>query len=274
MAGDVVVRDVVDPDEIRRFVDIQMRVWGSEVTPHHIIVAIKEVGGVVKGAYVDGELVGFVYGFIGRFHGKYCIYSHQLAVLPEYQDRGIGAMLKQAQREWSLENGYDLVIWTFDPARSKNAWLNINKLGTIARTYLPNHYGTMEDELNRGVPSDRFMTEWHIASPWIEKRPRKRRISEFDDVEYLVRVEEINGTLYPRTLEPSDSKYLAVEIPRDFDNLGEATQQAKIRWKLTLRKVFRDAFSTGYVASYFVKTGEHYAYILTQGFDPYDESTW
>ncbi len=274
MSREVVVKDVTDPNEIKKFMWIQEKVWGSEITPHHIIVAIKEVGGVVKGAYIDGELVGFVYGFIGRYHGRYCIYSHQLAVLPEYQNLGIGGMLKEEQRRWALENGYDLIIWTFDPARSKNAWLNINKLGTIARTYLPNHYGEMDDELNRGVPSDRFMTEWHIDSKWIASRPRYKDIGEIGRVEYAVEVAVKDGTLYPHIENVEGEGYIAVEIPGDFDNLGKETLKAKVEWKLTLRRVFTELFRDGYVAIYFVRSRGNYAYILKRGFDPDDESTW
>ncbi len=268
------VRDVDDPNEIKKFMMIQERVWGSEITPHHIIVAIKEVGGVVKGAYIGDNLVGFVYGFIGRYMGRYCIYSHQLAVLPEYQNLGIGRILKEEQRKWAIENGYDLIIWTFDPARSKNAWLNINKLGTIAKVYLPNHYGEMDDDLNRGVPSDRFMTEWHIKSRWIRNRPRYRDISEIKDVEYILKVYRKNDTVYPSINSAAEGRYMAVEIPPDFDSLGKNTREAKIQWKLSLRKALTDLFRKGYTAIHFVKSGENYAYILKKRFDPNDSGTW
>lgn len=277
MVSKIEIRDVKDPNEIKKFEDIQFKVWGGGVVPSHLIVAVKEVGGVVKGAYIDNKLVGFVYGFIGKYKGKYCIYSHQLAVLPQYQNLGIGERLKLEQMRWSIENGYDLIIWTFDPARSKNAWLNIGKLGVITNTYLVEHYGEMEDELNRGVPSDRFMVEWWIKSPWVDERPRYKYDKDLN-FEYSVALSLINDgdKIVPSTVKHLDEEYVSIEIPIDFDNLGKDTQRLKRIWKLRMREAFQYYFNRGYTVIYFVRS--HYmdrgVYILKRGFDPYDKSTW
>ncbi len=277
MVSKIEIKDVRDPNEIKKFEDIQFKVWGGGVVPSHLIVAVKEVGGVVKGAYVDNELVGFVYGFIGKYKGRYCVYSHQLAVLPQYQNLGIGEKLKLEQMRWSRDNGYDLIIWTFDPARSKNAWLNIGKLGVVTNTYLVEHYGEMEDELNRGVPSDRFMVEWWIKSPWVDERPRYRydRDLKFEYGTALSLIKD-EVKIAPSTVKHLDDEYISIEIPIDFDNLGQDTQRLKRIWKLRMREAFQYYFNRGYTVIYFVRNQymDRGIYILKRGFDPYDKSTW
>ena len=89
-------------------------------------------------------------------------------VLAAYRDRGVGRQLKLHQREEALGRGIRLIEWTFDPLEARNAYINLNRLGCIARRYDRDHYGAMEDELNRGLPSDRFEAEWWLRR---EKSP-------------------------------------------------------------------------------------------------------
>src|SRR3982074_1958873 len=78
---------------------------------------------------------------------------------------GIGSELKLAQRSDAQRLGYPLVSWTFDPLEARNAYINLHRLGCIARLYDRNHYGEMEDELNRGLPSDRLEGEGWVEKP-------------------------------------------------------------------------------------------------------------
>src|SRR3970282_1162763 len=104
---------------------------------------------------------------------KHC--SHMLAVLPEYRDQKIGYRLKLAQREAVHEQAVRLITWTYDPLESRNANLNINRLGGIVRTYKRNHYGEMQDGLNAGLPSDRLLVEWWITSNRVKQRLSSER---------------------------------------------------------------------------------------------------
>ncbi|MDI3269919.1 MAG: hypothetical protein QJR00_04365, partial [Bacillota bacterium] len=63
---------------------------------------------------------------------------------------------------------FPLITWTFDPLMAKNAYFNLVYLKAMARTFLPNHYGPMDDPLNAGLPTDRFLCEWWIEEedPW------------------------------------------------------------------------------------------------------------
>jgi predicted GNAT superfamily acetyltransferase len=98
------------------------------------------------------------------------LHSHLLAVLPEYQNRGVGRRLKLAQRDEALARGIDLVEWTFDPLQLKNAYFNIAKLGAIVRRYVPDLYGRTTSPLHGGLPTDRLVAEWWLRSPHVQSR--------------------------------------------------------------------------------------------------------
>jgi predicted GNAT superfamily acetyltransferase len=66
-------------------------------------------GGWTLGAFVEGQLVGFVH-HLAAVKGDYVFgYSHMMAVAAEYQNKGVGAQLKWAQRTRSLSEGRDFI---------------------------------------------------------------------------------------------------------------------------------------------------------------------
>jgi predicted GNAT superfamily acetyltransferase len=85
-------------------------------------------------------------------------------VLPEDRDRKIGRGLKLFQREEALSRDIRLIEWTFDPLETRNAHFNLNRLGAIVRTYIPNFYGITTSPLHRNLPTDRLLAEWHLDS--------------------------------------------------------------------------------------------------------------
>lgn len=97
-------------------------------------------------------------------------HSDLLAVRPELRDRGIGRRLKLAQREWALRQGLHLITWTYDPLQARNGYLNLTRLGGLARRYVREFYGGLDDELNRGLPADRLVIEWYLASRRVARR--------------------------------------------------------------------------------------------------------
>jgi predicted GNAT superfamily acetyltransferase len=58
--------------------------------------------------------------------------------------------------------------WTFDPLEIKNAYLNIEKLGAIARRYNVNQYGITSSPLQGSLPTDRLVAEWWMKSKRVE----------------------------------------------------------------------------------------------------------
>lgn len=105
------------------------------------MMVIQAEGGLAGGAFVEGRLMGYIFGFPTRDPGIQ--HSHRLAVLPEARGLGLGVRLKFFQRDWCLTRGMTLVRWTFDPLRAVNATLNIHRLGATSDTYLEDYYGEM-----------------------------------------------------------------------------------------------------------------------------------
>jgi predicted GNAT superfamily acetyltransferase len=245
----VEIRELHDPEEVKKLEEIQRLAWGGEeiVVPHHIMIAAREVGGILLGAYHNSRIIGYVFGFPGEFKGFRCMYSHQLAVIPEYQNYGIGSLLKLKQREHALSKGYRLIVWTYDPLRSKNAMLNVNKLGTITDTYLINHYGPLTDALNRGIDTDRFMVEWWIDSGWYYRRIRYKYIED-TGLQYCIQIkaEKRNREVKPLINKKCISEYIGIEIPTDIDNVGEDVLSLKRRWREVTREAFISLFENGY----------------------------
>ncbi|MFB3814542.1 MAG: GNAT family N-acetyltransferase [Terriglobales bacterium] len=167
----VVIRHCHSLDELNAGVRLQKEVWNwadNELIPLRMFVVAKKVGGQVLGAFDGNELVGFNLSVPGVRNGHVYLHSHMLAVRESYRDTGLGRRLKLFQREDALQRGVELIEWTFDPLEIKNAWLNIEKLGAIARRYVINQYGITSSPLQGGLPSDRFVVEWWLKSRRVE----------------------------------------------------------------------------------------------------------
>jgi predicted GNAT superfamily acetyltransferase len=153
-------------EEVER---LQQTVWGfddRELLPARFIVVANRVGGHIFGAYEEDRLVGFCLALPGlKPDGCPYLHSHMLAVLPKYRNGGVGRRLKLRQREDALARGLKLIEWTFNPLELKNAFLNIERLGAIVRRYLENQYGASSSPLDGGLPTDRCVAEWWIATP-------------------------------------------------------------------------------------------------------------
>jgi predicted GNAT superfamily acetyltransferase len=78
---DVTFRDLSGMAEFRLAEDLQRQVWGEGDLPDpaDLMMVIQAEGGLVGGAFVDGRLVGYVFGFPTR--DPQVQHSHRLAVL-------------------------------------------------------------------------------------------------------------------------------------------------------------------------------------------------
>src|SRR5487761_1023685 len=161
----ITVRHVSTLAEYEECVRLQLVTWGEDLaTPSGLFVVARETGGQTLGAFAGNKMVGFTLGLAGLHGGTPIIHSHMTAVLSEFRDRGVGRMLKLAQRNGALARGIHLVQWTFDPLELKNAHFNINRLGAVVKRYIPNCYGITESPLHAGLPTDRLMAEWYLDS--------------------------------------------------------------------------------------------------------------
>src|SRR5829696_4198087 len=160
------IREIDEVADMRAVEELQKEIWGIpdlDVVPLTHLVAAREAGGVLIGAF-DGEtLVGFVYGFPSFERGEMAHHSHMLAVKPAYRNFDLGRRLKLAQRDQVVAQGIDLMSWTFDPLQSLNAHFNFNKLGVIADRYLCDIYGEDATSFLHQTGTDRLWVSWFLT---------------------------------------------------------------------------------------------------------------
>jgi predicted GNAT superfamily acetyltransferase len=163
------IRPLTEREDLKTVVRLQRQIWGFEdvdLIPLRLFVVATKIGGQVFGAFDGHEMIGFCMAIPGlKAGGKTYLHSHMLGVLPDYRNSGVGRMLKLTQRDDALRRGIQLIEWTFDPLEIKNAFFNMERLGAIVRRYVPNQYGTTSSPLHGGLPTDRCIAEWWIASP-------------------------------------------------------------------------------------------------------------
>ena len=216
MAGsqaDIEIRQLFQLAEFEEVLALQKNIWSFadiELLPLRFLVVVSKVGGHVFGAYDGPRMIGFCFAIPGiKPEGRPYLHSHMLGVLPEYRNAQIGRKLKLRQREDALARGIQLIEWTFDPLELKNAFLNIEKLGAIVRRYNENQYGTTSSPLHGGLPTDRCIAEWWIATPRATgDRPQRREILE--RISYPTDIARI------RELDPDRARAIQKENARKF----------------------------------------------------------
>lgn len=276
--------------------DLQRIVWpGSEtdIVPGHLLITAVHNGGLVLGAYPSAEpgapLVGFAFGFPGIYSTpdgprlKHC--SHILAVHPEYRSQGLGFKLKRAQWQLVRKQGIDRITWTYDPLLSRNAHLNINRLGAVCNTYRREVYGEMRDGLNIGLASDRFEVDWWVNSQRVNTRLSSKARPKLDLGHFLeaeamiINQSQIGdeGWVLPSWPQESlsllvekdtEPRILLVEIPADFLALKEADLELAKEWRAVSRQLFEDLFAQGYLVTDFVYHAGEFPrsyYVLSHG---------
>ena len=175
MPGAVTIRKCEMLREMQACFALQKEVWkfsDAELIPVRIFVVASKIGGQVIGAFAGTddkkELIGFALALPGMRNGHSYLHSQMLAVRQQYRNGGLGRRMKLYQREDALARGFELMEWTFDPLEIKNAYLNIEKLGAIARRYSIDQYGFTSSPLQGGLPSDRLVAEWWMKSKRVE----------------------------------------------------------------------------------------------------------
>jgi predicted GNAT superfamily acetyltransferase len=248
--------------ELREVESLQQLVWGMpdrEVVPSHQLLAAVRNGGLVLGAFAGGRLVGFSYAFVGWREGERVLHSHMTAVLPDLQDHDVGYRLKCAQREWALAQGYGRIVWTFDPLQSRNAYFNLHKLGARAERYLVDYYGRMEDELNRGLPTDRLEVDWWLTSEPVRARLEGRWVPPA--LEGARPVLEAQGDGPGPVREPA-GELVRLEVPASLADLRQRDPQLPLAWRLATREAFLRCLAAHYAAVDFRRHAGRSFYIL------------
>ena len=166
-----VLRKLQSLEEMQAAFALQKEVWqfmDAELVPVRVFVLAHKIGGHVIGAFDENEMVAFALALPGYRTGHSYLHSQMLAVRVQYRNGGLGRRMKLFQRDLALAQGHELMEWTFDPLEIKNSYLNIEKLGAIARRYNVNQYGVTSSPLQGGLPSDRLVAEWWMKSRRVE----------------------------------------------------------------------------------------------------------
>ncbi len=285
-------------EELYACEELQKVVWhftDREVIATHFLLSILHEGSaMIYGAFSEGveegptaiegrTLVGWLFGYpvIVRSaeHGDkpvFRFYSDMMGVLPEYQSRNIGYRLKLEQRNFALDLGLDWVVWTYDPLLSKNARLNVAKLGVVTHRYVRDAYGELTG-INAGLPTDRFHVDWWVASRRVERRlSGQERPPTWEEAlgsgtVLLNPISWRDGM--PRPSEswklPQDAPKTPalVQIPPDFLQLKEQDMGLARAWRFHMRGLMEAAFGAGYeVVDYLFEKGNppRGAYLLKE----------
>jgi len=258
-------RKLEKPEEFRQLAEVHRAVWGDEGVPVTLQRALQDNGGLVLGAFADIYLAGFALSLIGWDGASLYHYSHATAVRPEYQNHQLGFRLKAFQRDEVLKLGLSEVRWTFDPLQSRNAWLNVRRLGGRPDRYFIHYYGQMADTINRDMETDRVRLRWEIASPHVEARVGgKSPTAEEDRDRWKSSVAIVEtevgekGLRLPTVVAEPSGDRAHLEIPFDLTAVHQHEPAALRQWRHAVRDGFRAAFDLGYrVDDFAVVTADH-----------------
>jgi predicted GNAT superfamily acetyltransferase len=276
---DFEVRPLRTFEELRRCVALQERVWGegfSERVPTAILNVARRLGGVISGAFDrNGEMAGFVFGLTGIEDGEPVHWSDMLAVRPEHRNAGLGTRLKLHQRRLLLDAGVRRVYWTFDPLVARNAYLNLVRLGAVAREYVVDMYGGATSRLHAGLGTDRFVALWLLDSPRVEERVRGlgeratvRATNAASTAGAAAAALEAGGVGgLPRPGEPRldlDAPRLTVAVPADIHALKERDPELARSWREATRAVLPHYLDRGWEVRELLRGDEVSHYLLAR----------
>jgi predicted GNAT superfamily acetyltransferase len=246
---------VEDADELNRVITTT---WGGQHLDREVVRALAVSGNVSWGASVAGELVGFVLGWAGVDEDGLHVHSHMLASTPDRRHRGVGYALKLAQRAQALDQGIEVVRWTFDPLVARNAWFNLGKLGAVIDRFARSFYGEMEDDLNRGERSDRCFVRWGLRpepGPWSVLIP--------GGLEPILRRTDDGALPEPDPCGEPSGDVAIVQIPGEYHELRAHDPSLARRWRDASANAIEACLAAGMLGAAFWR--ERSAYLFARG---------
>ena len=238
----VTIRECISVEDFQQCLDLERAVWKDDdigIMPIRLYMISKACNAPTIGAFdLSGRLVGFVHTMIALMNGRVVYHSHLAAVLEDLRHKDIGFRMKLAQRQHAINAGVPLIMWTFDPLQSRNAHLNINKLGAVIRRYENNYYSEgLSSVFDTGVPSDRVFAEWWVSSPHVQS--------------------VLAGN------KPSvEGQVKTVLIPEDINKVRSSSVDEHRKWRLRVREEFKNALGNGLIVRGFERADGTSRYLL------------
>ncbi|MGD8869918.1 MAG: hypothetical protein PVI01_20030 [Gemmatimonadales bacterium] len=249
----VTIRPLESHDDFRQCVALQYEIWGDdfgESAPPSILMVTQKVGGIAAGAFDDaGRLLGFVFGISGVRGGRLAHWSDMLGVREEARDLGLGRRLKAYQRNRLLQTGIDVAYWTYDPLESRNAHVNINRLGARPVEYVPDMYGEIvRSSLLSGLATDRFVVEWELSHPRVTAAiaGEPPELPAGSSAAPIVNAVWREGRPAPREVDLLDAASVRVEIPREIHNVKRDSMELAREWRASSRRAFLHYLTGGH----------------------------
>lgn len=238
----VSIRECTSIEDFQQCIELERGVWKDAdigIMPIRLYMISKACNAPTIGAFEpSGRLVGFVHTMIALMGGHVVYHSHLAAVLEDLRHQDIGFRMKLAQREHAITAGVPLIIWTFDPLQSRNAHLNINKLGAVIRRYEVNYYSEgLSTVFDSDVPTDRVFAEWWVSSPYVAATLAGNRAAV-------------------------EGQTKSVLIPEDINKVRARSVDEHRKWRLRVRRDFQAALGTGLIARGFERADGTSRYLL------------
>jgi predicted GNAT superfamily acetyltransferase len=238
----VTIRECSSIEDFQQCIELERAVWKDEdigIMPIRLYMISKACNAPTIGAFdVSGRLVGFVHTMIALMDRHVVYHSHLAAVVEDLRHQDIGFRMKLAQRQHAINAGVPLIIWTFDPLQSRNAHLNINKLGAVIRRYEVNYYSEgLSTVFDSNIPSDRVFAEWWVSSP---------------------RVKSVLDGNRPSVERQAKS----VLIPEDINKVRSRSIDEHLKWRIRVREDFQRALAGGLIVRGFERADGTSRYLL------------
>ncbi|MDP9183351.1 MAG: GNAT family N-acetyltransferase [Actinomycetota bacterium] len=236
----VQIRELDTPGATVQGADVLRAVWGSveTIAPSNLLRAVQHTGGYVFGVYDDnGAMLAASVGLLAS-EG---LHSHITGVVPAGQRRGLGFALKQHQRAWALERGITTISWTTDPLVRRNVAFNLHALGAHVVAYLPDHYGPMNDGLNRSDETDRLELHWDLLSPSAVDAEKGRLPWAVSDAPHAVAL----GPGDLPVLDSVGSGSRRVQLPPEIEAIRRTDPEVARAWRLAVRDAVLAGLSAG-----------------------------
>jgi predicted GNAT superfamily acetyltransferase len=136
------------------------------------------------------------------------------------------------------------MYWTFDPLVSRNAHLNLNRLGARIDSYVPDYYGSdTGSELHSGLGTDRFIVKWRLKDPRVKKLAG--RAGQAGQHVSYAEVPVVNVAT-PEDKALPTAKIVRIEIPGDIQAVKKAEPETAWRWRMVTRRAFMHYLDAGY----------------------------
>jgi predicted GNAT superfamily acetyltransferase len=246
---ETIIRECTSIEDFDTCISLQREAFGLpdlEISPRRHLIVSRQAGGWTLGAFVGDRMVGFVHHLAAvKSDSEIFGYSHMMAVAKDFQNKGVGAQLKWAQRKRALSEGRRHIKWTWDPMQARNAHFNLNRLGVIVDSYADNFYGTdynsdpdQTAEEKPGLQSDRLFGNWYLSSPRVDALSR--------------------GEVAP----VKAARAGAIRIPAEWARLIREDIALARAEQVRVRTEFKQAFAEGLVCAGFERGDKESSYLL------------